>query len=98
MEYRFSTREKDGSVCLILAYKVGKKWHQKTKQGFRNMKEARKYQDELLAAAKKEARLTLDPALKNITLSEFLPIFLRDRKEELTYTTRVSYQNCLKRL
>lgn len=49
MEYSFSYREKNGSVCLILSYKVGKRWKQKTKQGFKTQREARKYQDTLLA-------------------------------------------------
>lgn len=50
MEYSFSTREKNGSICLILSYKVNSKWKQKTKQGFKTLREAKQYQDKLLAA------------------------------------------------
>ena len=57
MEYTFSTRMKNGSVCLILAYKIGKKWKQKTKQGFRTQREARAYQTELLRQAESRAYL-----------------------------------------
>lgn len=53
MEYSFSSREKNGSICLILSYKVNSKWKQKTKQGFKTLREAKQYQDKLLAAAKK---------------------------------------------
>lgn len=56
MEYTFSYREKNGGVCLILSYKVGTKWRQKTKQGFKNQREARRYQDELLAASQRANR------------------------------------------
>ena len=51
MEYTFSYREKNGGVCLILSYKVGTKWRQKTKQGFKNQREARRYQDEQIGRA-----------------------------------------------
>lgn len=98
MEYTFSTRMKNGSVCLILAYKIGKKWKQKTKQGFRTQREARAYQTELLKQAEKEAGLTFDPTLKDISLRQFWPIFKRDREKELSYTSMVSYRACLKRL
>ena len=98
MEYTFSTRMKNGSVCLILAYKVGKKWKQKTKQGFRTQREARAYQSELLHQAEKESGLTFDPTLKDISLRQFWPIFKRDREKELSYTSIQSYLGCLKRL
>ena len=98
MEYTFSTREKNGSVCLILSYKVNGVWKQKTKQGFKSRKEAKRYQDKLLAKAEKDAVPSPDPELEDITLGEFLPIFLRDRREELTYTTRISYRNAVRRL
>lgn len=98
MEYTFSTRMKNGSVCLILAYKVGKKWKQKTKQGFRTQREARAYQSELLRQAEKEAGLTFDPTLKDISLRQFWPIFKRDREKELSYTSIQSYRACLKRM
>ena len=48
MEYHFSTREKNGSICLILSYKVNRKWRQKSRQGFKTKKEARAAQDDLL--------------------------------------------------
>lgn len=98
MEYTFSTREKNGKICLVLTYKVNGLWKQKTKQGFKTRKEAKRYQDKLLAKAEKDAVLRPDPEMEGITLGEFLPIFLRDRREELTYTTRISYRNAVRRL
>ena len=71
MEYSFSTREKNGGICLILSYKVNSKWKQKTKQGFKTLREAKQYQDKLLAAAKEDAVTNCDPELSNITLHDF---------------------------
>lgn len=68
MEYSFSTREKNGGICLILSYKVNSKWKQKTKQGFKTLREAKQYQDKLLAAAKEDAACGADPELADITL------------------------------
>ena len=51
MEYSFSYRERNGSICLVLSYKIGNRWKQKTKQGFKTQREAKKHQDELLRLA-----------------------------------------------
>ncbi|MCH4095128.1 MAG: site-specific integrase [Acidaminococcus provencensis] len=93
MEYSFSYREKNGSVCLILSYKVGKRWKQKTKQGFKTQREARKYQDTLLAQVKETAGLTDDIRLKDISLRDFFPIFVRDRENALAYNTLRNYHD-----
>lgn len=93
MEYSFSYREKNGSVCLILSYKVGKRWKQKTKQGFKTQREARKYQDTLLAQVKETAGLTDDIRLKDISLRDFFPIFERDRENALAYNTLRNYHD-----
>lgn len=98
MEYTFSYREKNGNVCLILSYKVGTKWRQKTKQGFKNQREARRYQDELLAQVKELEGLTTDVKLKDMSLNQFFPIFTRDKKEILAYGTIVNYSFAVKRL
>ena len=98
MEYSFSYREKNGSVCLILSYKVGKRWKQKTKQGFKTQREARKYQDTLLAQVKETAGLTDDIRLKDISLRDFFPIFERDKKNILAYNTILNYGNAVSRL
>lgn len=93
MEYTFSYREKNGSICLILSYKVGTKWRQKTKQGFKNQREARRYQDELLAQVKEQTGLTDDVSLKDISLRVFYRIFYRDKKELLSANTLRNYSD-----
>lgn len=98
MEYTFSYREKNSSVCLVLSYKVGRKWHQKTKQGFKTQREARAYQDILLEQVKAQQRTAIDPTLKNITLRQFWAMFARDRADALAYSTRQTYHSVLKML
>ena len=93
MEYTFSYREKNGSVCLILSYKVGRKWKQKTKQGFKTQREARQHQDELLEQVKAQTGLTTDATLKDISLREFFQIFSRDKEHVLTYHSIKCYGN-----
>ena len=85
MEYSFSTREKNGGICLILSYKVNSKWKQKTRQGFKTLREAKQYQDKLLAAAKEDAACGADPELADITFKSFTQnIYLRDKGSSLS--------------
>lgn len=98
MEYTFSYREKNGSVCLVLSYKIGRKWHQKTKQGFKTQREARRYQDTLLAQVKETAGLTDDVRMKDISLRDFFSIFERDKKSILAFNTLLNYKNAISRM
>lgn len=98
MEYTFSCREKNRSICLILSYKVGHKWKQKTKQGFKTQREARQYQDKLLAQVKETVGLTDDVRMKDISLRDFFPIFERDKKSILAFNTLLNYKNAISRM
>lgn len=98
MEYTFSCREKNGSICLILSYKVGHRWKQKTKQGFKTQREARRYQDTLLAQVKETAGLTDDVRMKDISLRDFFSIFERDKKSILAFNTLLNYKNAISRM
>ena len=92
MEYSFSYRERNGSICLVLSYKIGNRWKQKTKQGFKTQREAKKHQDELLRLARKEVGFDLDPTLRGITLRKFWAIYERDKSQELTFSTLWTYK------
>lgn len=92
MEYSFSFRERNGSICLVLSYKIGNRWKQKTKQGFKTQREAKKHQDELLRLARKEVGFDLDPTLRGITLRKFWAIYERDKSQELTFSTLWTYK------
>lgn len=98
MDYHFSYRAKNGSVCLILSYKVGKKWRQKTRQGFKTQREARQHQDELLEEVKKSEGLSTDTRMKDMTLRQFFELFYRDKKDFLAYSTIINYRNAVESL
>lgn len=98
MEYHFSYRNKNGSICLILSYKIGKKWRQKTRQGFKTQREARQHQDELLAEVKRSEGLTTDVRMKDMTLRQFFELFYRDKKDFLAYSTIINYRNAVESL
>ncbi|WP_432643642.1 tyrosine-type recombinase/integrase [Acidaminococcus sp.] len=98
MDYHFSYRTKNDSVCLILSYKVGKKWRQKTRQGFKTQREARQHQDELLEEVKRSEGLTTDARLKDMTLRQFFGIYYRDKKDFLSYNTLMNYKNSIESL
>lgn len=73
-DYHFSYREKDGGWQLILSYKVGRLWKQKTRQGFRTKREANEAKTDLLAAAEKSARM--DPSFPSLTLRAFFETYV----------------------
>lgn len=94
-DYHFSYREKDGGIQLILSYKVGNKWRQKSRQGFRTKREANESKSDLLKAAERSASLNVD--LENITLRQFFDLFFfPDRVAPLEENTRHKYRNAMK--
>lgn len=98
MEYHFSTREKNGGICLILSYKVNRKWRQKSRQGFKTKKEARAAQDDLLDAARKDAESRASPELADISLGDFaFNVMMRDKKHSLEYGTAQFYKRAIRR-
>lgn len=94
-DYKFTYREKDGGIQLILNYKVGKKWRQKSRQGFRTKREANAAKDDLLIAANQDAAI-VSPH-KKLTLQDFiLGDFLRDQQGKLEPATIRSYKVLVK--
>ena len=72
-------RKKDNGWQVIVSYKQGRTWKQKSKQGFATKSEAKEYEQELIAQIKKAPR-PIDKALKNITLEKFCEEYLNARK------------------
>lgn len=95
-DYRFSFRQKDGGIQIIISYKdaLGK-WRQKSRQGFATMKEAKAAKEELRKLAEQECGLTRDVRLMNMTLLEFTEdIFFRDHPQ-LTYNSQKTYRSVI---
>ena len=96
MQTTTTYRKKDNSWQIIISYKQGRTWKQKSKQGFATKGEAKEYEQELIKVIKKAPR-PIDKALKNITLKEFCEEYLANRNS-LSYGTKAIYLHAVKSL
>lgn len=75
-------REKDGSIQAVISYKVGGKWKQKAKQGFKNRKQAEKW----VRAVSPEIALIEETTLSDysitMSLNEYLDTFIEHKRLE----------------
>jgi integrase len=94
MQYNFTIRKKDGGFQIIVSYKDGYKWKQKSKQGFATQRDAKLYGQEIVDNLKKTITSPLDDSLKNITLIEFFDIFISEHINA-TKNTLITYKNAL---
>lgn len=91
-DYNFSYREKDGGWQIILSYKVGERWRQKSRQGFRTKREANSAKDDLLKAAKKDAEA--DISYREMRFRDFvLNVFIRDQSGKIERSTIDNYRS-----
>ena len=79
MQTTTTYRKKDNGWQIIISYKQGRTWKQKSKQGFATKSEAKEYEQELIAQIKKAPR-PIDKALKGITFEKFCEEYLNARK------------------
>lgn len=68
-DYKFSYRQKNGGWQIILSFKVGKKWKQKSKQGFPTKRAANEAKSALLDEARKAS--LIDPTAREMTFRRF---------------------------
>ena len=94
MQYNFTIRKKDGNYQIIVSYKDGYKWKQKSKQGFATQRDAKLYGQEIVDNLKKTITNPLDDSLKDITLIEFFNIFISEHINA-TKNTLITYKNAL---
>ena len=94
MQYNFTIRKKDKGFQIIVSYKDGYKWKQKSKQGFATQRDAKLYGQEIVDNLKKTITSPLDDSLKDITLIEFFDIFISEHINA-TKNTLITYKNAL---
>ena len=87
-------RQKDNGWQIIVSYKDGNRWKQKSRQGFPTKREAKEHEEELIRAIKKPRPVTKDMA--GITLSDFCEVYLKAQKH--IYTTEQIYRRAVKSL
>lgn len=93
MQSNITTRKKDNAYQVIVSYKDGRKWRQKSKQGFRTQREAKEYGQQIIEALKTQIT-PIDENLKDITLGDFTSLYLRE-KASLTHNTHIMYKTAL---
>ncbi|WP_302359613.1 site-specific integrase [uncultured Megasphaera sp.] len=92
IDYNFTYRQKDKGWQVILSYKDGSKWRQKSKQGLKTKQQAKAVGEQLLSDLKR----TFVPSshdLKGTTLREFMPIFLKVKMKDISQATFRAYRN-----
>ena len=94
MQYNFTIRKKDKGYQIIVSYKDGYKWKQKSKQGFATQRDAKLYGQQIVDNLKKTITSPLDDSLKDITLIEFFNIFISEHINA-TKNTLITYKNAL---
>ena len=95
MQYNISVRKKDKGFQIIVSYKDGYKWKQKSKQGFKTKREAKEYGHVIVKELDKTALLTKDTELKELTFKEFADMFLEIKKAHVTHSTLTMYNHAV---
>lgn len=95
MQYNKTIRKKDNGYQVIISYKIGNKWKQKSKQGFSKVSDAKLYGDELVQQLKKTITNPLDDSIKNISLRDFYNIYKNDNEKRVAYNTILTYNNAI---
>ena len=89
-------RQKDNGWQIIVSYKDGKNWRQKSRQGFATKKDAKAYEATLLAQIKTRPQ-PVDKAMTGITLMEFCATYVKVKKS-LAANTKLQYTHAVKSL
>lgn len=92
MQYKFTYRKKDNGWQVILSYKKGNAWKQKSKQGFESKRAAQMYGTNLLEQVEKEKGLTEDKRLQGITFGQFVDVYCDARKNDVRESTLYHYE------
>ena len=89
-------RQKDGSWQIIVSYKDGNRWRQKTRQGFPTKREAKEAEEDLLKKIKRTPRQA-DQSLAGITLMKFCELYIKVKKS-IAHGTKQNYIDAVKSL
>lgn len=90
MQYSITYRRKDGNWQYIINYKVGNKWKQKSKQGFKTKKDAKPYAEkEALQLIKNlsSTDLIINNKSQSLTFSELSDLYIEHIKLYKEYKT-----------
>lgn len=96
MDYNITYRQKDKGWQFIISYKdENGKWKQKSKQGFKNKKEAKPVAEKMLDEIKGKMALNIPVEFENLTFKEFADMHIKHLKLSLEYNSMQSYYTIL---
>lgn len=96
MKTNTTFRQKNGSWQIIVSYKDGNTWKQKSKQGFATKREAKEHEEKLIKSIKKQPR-PINKDMAGITLMEFCEAYLK-LKKTIALGTKRNYINAVNSL
>lgn len=96
MDYNITYRQKDKGIQFIISYKDNNgKWKQKSKQGFKTKKDAKKVAEDFLDKLKEDISLNVPQEFDGVTFREFGIEYLNHTKVYRSYKTIQSTQTVL---
>ncbi|AYO30217.1 site-specific integrase [Biomaibacter acetigenes] len=98
MDYNITYRQKDGGWQYIISYKdQNGKWRQKSKQGFKGQREAKRAADKRLEELKKQFEMSLSTEYESITFGEFSKMFLNHVALYKEGNTAIGYRTAFRK-
>lgn len=89
-------RKRNSTWQIIISFKSGNTWKQKSKQGFATKREAKEHEEELIKSIKKQPR-PINNDMAGITLSQFCEAYLK-LKKTIALGTKRNYINAVNSL
>ena len=96
MQTNTTYRKKDGSWQIIVSYKLGNQWKQKSRQGFATKAAAKEAEASILKSIK-SMPMPVEKSLANITLTDFCKEYLANKKS-ISWGTKYVYTHAVKSL
>ena len=98
MQTNTTYRKKDGSWQIIVSYKLGNQWKQKSRQGFATKAAAKEAEASILKRIKAMPK-PAEKSLANISLADFCKEFLANKKSSIKtgsiWLNYVTFKNLL---
>lgn len=89
MQYNMTIRRKNKGYQVIVSFKDGRKWRQKSKQGFDTKRDAKMYGLKMVDKLKSTV-ITIDSSKSDVTFLHFYNIYINE-KANITENTRRTY-------
>lgn len=96
MDYSVSYRNKDGGKQAIISYKVGDKWRQKSKQGFKKQSDAKKWAQREVIELEKINPVSGD--MYEITVNDLVKLYTKYIDSKLSHHSVRNYKMAFRHL